>query len=138
MENRKHEREWNKDVPAETQLRYMCVEFGKLKAEIDHLQHEIEWRDEAIREFKKWQKKAIVYKMDYWFNEGLKLMEESYEERKYRAMYKLIKHNQLFRSRLKTLQKQINQIDAARGILRQYLGIETTNDVKEDENDNDE
>lgn len=72
----------NNDVPEETTLRYVLMENGKLKSEIEYLEHEInrlhntiDMQNKAIKDFKKWQSRVAQYKWDYWLNEGFKLME---------------------------------------------------------------
>lgn len=87
---------WNKmeanaDVPTETILKYKVRECGQLKAEIDYLKNEIEWRDRAIADFKKWQSRMAEYKMEYWLCEAKKLLQESPNEREFKAAAKLLK-----------------------------------------------
>ena len=65
----------NEGIPSETILRHVIEENKKLQIEINRLTAEIEWRDKAIAAFKRWQSKVATFKMEYWFNEGIRLME---------------------------------------------------------------
>lgn len=50
-------------VPLETRFRYILAENGILKAEIEHLEEELDKKNKAISEFKKWQKKGCRTKL---------------------------------------------------------------------------
>ena len=70
-------------VPPETIVRHQAREIGKLQAEIDHLEYELEQKNAAIAAFKKWQKKIIEYKLAYWFGEALKLLDTPPEDKSF-------------------------------------------------------
>lgn len=128
---------WNKmeanaDVPTETILKYKVRECGQLKAEIDYLKNEIEWRDRAIADFKKWQSRMAEYKMEYWLCEAKKLLQESPNERKFKAAAKLLKKNTLFEKRYKSLSSQLRKLVAARKELQQIISEDANpNEVAE-------
>lgn len=55
------DKEINPEIPPETALKWVLVENGKLKAEIDFLEHELEKKNTAIKKFKQWQKEMTAF-----------------------------------------------------------------------------
>lgn len=86
----------NHNVPPETLLRYVIKEKRALQLEVERLQAEIECKDRAIADFKKWQSRVAKYKFDYWLSEGMKLMEEQPEEKRFKDFRRLVLHYERF------------------------------------------
>lgn len=98
----------NKDVPAEAVLKQVLIENGQLKSEIDYLKNELENRDKAIAAFKVWQSRVAKYNVDYWLNEGYKLVGEPIDEERVKHIRSLVLKHRLFQTRLDTLEKTLN------------------------------
>lgn len=89
------------EVPDKTIIRHLTQDNGKLLSEIDRLNHIIEQKDLAIKEFKKWQSKVAERKYAYWFNEGIKLMETPPDEELHTKLKKVFTTDALLKKRAK-------------------------------------
>ena len=85
--------EANKDVPIESAFKHLLVENGKLKSEIQYLENELANKNKAIEAFKAWQKKAVLFNLEDWYNKGMALLkrEGTEEELQLREKYKVLK-----------------------------------------------
>lgn len=86
----------NEGVPPETILKYVIKEKRALQLEVEQLRAELERKDKAIAAFKKWQSKMAKYKCDYWLSEGMKLMEEQPEEKRFKQFRRIVLHYERF------------------------------------------
>lgn len=70
----------NKDVPPEAVIRQMVKERKKLQLEIRDLKMQIQRKEWAIEEFKKWQSKVAERHFMYWLEQGVELMQTPPDE----------------------------------------------------------
>ena len=132
-------RTMNEGLPPETTLRYviqekhaLLVENGILKAENDDLKAEIERKDKAIAAFKKWQSRVAQYKFEYWMTEGMKLMEEQPEEKRFKEFRRIIMHYDRFRTHFRIAEMNYDLLQEDREKLKRL--VEQDNDgVKEED-----
>ncbi|MBO7582114.1 MAG: hypothetical protein J6T38_11455 [Bacteroidaceae bacterium] len=132
-------RTMNEGLPPETTLRYVIqekhalqVENGILKAENDDLKAEIERKDKAIAAFKKWQSRVAQYKFEYWMAEGMKLMEEQPEEKRFKEFRRIIMHYGRFRTYFRIAEMNYDLVQEDREKLKRL--VEEDNDgVKEED-----
>ena len=84
------DKEINPEVPPETALKWALVENGKLKAEIDFLEHELEKKNTAIKKFKQWQKEMTAFNATKWLEEGIRLVAQ--DDAELRNKFKVLKN----------------------------------------------
>lgn len=82
----------NNDVPIEAAFKQLLIENGKLKSEIEYLEHELELKTKAIDKFKEWQKKMAEFKAKEWLDEGIRLVAQGKENDKLRKQFKTLRN----------------------------------------------
>jgi hypothetical protein len=94
------DKEINPEVPPETALKWALVENGKLKAEIDFLEHELEKKNAAIKKFKQWQKDMTSFNAVKWLEEGIRLVAQDDAElrKKFKVLKNFIKRTERYKS----------------------------------------
>ncbi len=99
----------NKDVPIEVVLKNTLIENGKLKSEIQHLEAELQNKNNAIKAFKEWQKKCINYNLQQMFDEAMKTLDDDMKE-KFKIMKSIKDNHSCFLKRYRQLDNLINQM----------------------------
>lgn len=123
----------NNDVPEETTLRYVLMENGKLKSEIEYLEHEInrlqntiDMQNKAIKDFKDWQRRVAEYNYTYWLTKGIELAGNIPDKELVNAVRKSLEKRHQFAKVLDTLYKLERKYESM---------VATANNVKEIAND---
>ena len=93
----------NEDVPVETILKYVLVENGQLKSEVQRLEYELSICKRQIKGFKKWQEEYTHKSWQYWLDYALSLSDVDIDREKIKAARKIINAYNTYNSLLKQL-----------------------------------
>ncbi len=98
-------------VPLETRFRYILAENGKLKAEIEHLEEELDKKNKAISEFKKWQKKVAERNYEYWITNAIQLIGDGLERKEYRELLRFFRSYEAYNGSINKLLKEKEKME---------------------------
>lgn len=107
----------NDEVPIECILKHVIQENEKLKKEVSYLKDQLNRKEDAIKAFKKWQAKVAEYKIEYWMNEGKKLMVKNYDDEFSSLECGIAYYDTLYNRHVKKVHKCAEMI---RGIQERY------------------
>ena len=111
-------------VPAETRLHYVLVENGKLKAEIEHLEEELIRQEKAISAFKKWQRKVVERKFEFWINSAKEIIGEGIEREECRELIRFFKAYEAYNGTINSLLRDKEKMETNAEKLKTRYGIQ--------------
>lgn len=133
MKNGKFEirNDWNPDVPVETLLKNEMKEnrklhqiVGELESEIQYLNNVIDRRNQAISDFKKWQKDIARMKIEDWVRKAKKMADSQEELERFNLVKNAVKNLALFESMLRKLERAYAMFQENMGRLQREGGQE--------------